>query len=152
MPHIEFIRNAPNLFSKVSRDKSPCWGKMNAQQVVEHLSEFLMLSIGEIVFPLSVPEEQLPKYQAFLFSEKMFRENTKAPENVMPQEPKANKHNSITEAIEEFQNAISNFETYYKENPSKTNLHPVFGYLDGTGWTMLHYKHTHHHLKQFELI
>ncbi len=152
MSHIEFIRNAPALFSTLSFDQLPCWGKMNAQQVVEHLSEFFMLSIGEIAFPLSVPEEQIPKYHAFLFSDKMFRENTKAPENVMPEEPKATKHIGLANAIEAFQNTISNFEAYYEENPSKTNLHPVFGHLDKAGWTILNYKHTHHHLKQFELI
>jgi hypothetical protein len=152
MSHIEFINNAPALFSNLPSDQPPCWGKMNAQQVVEHLSEFFMLSIGEIVIPLSVPEEQIPKSQAFLFSDKMFRENTKAPLNVMPEEPKAIKHIDISKAIEELRNTISNFEVYYDENPSKTNLHPVFGYLDKAGWTLLHYKHIHHHLKQFQLI
>jgi len=152
MSQIEFIKNAPALFSTLPSNQLPSWGKMNAQQVVEHLSEFIMLSIGEIVFPLSVPEEQIPKSQAFLFSDKMFRENTKAPENVMPEEPKAIKHIDISIAIEELRNTISKFEAYYEAHPSKTNLHPVFGHLDKAGWTILNYKHIHHHLKQFNLI
>ena len=39
------------------------WGKMNAQQMVEHLIDFIDLSVEKIHFPLAVPEEDLPKYK-----------------------------------------------------------------------------------------
>lgn len=152
MSQIDFITNAPGLFSTLSPDQKPVWGKMNAQQVVEHLSDFFRLSTGEIEFPLSVPEEHLPKFREFLFSEKMFRENTKAPSNVMPEEPAEIRNSDFESAISELKNAVLSFEHYFIDNPEATTLHPAFGPLDKHGWLTLHYKHTHHHLRQFGLL
>ena len=61
------------------------WGKMNAQQMVEHVAGFFRISTNKLKFPFVTPLEQLPKYRAFLLSEKEFRENTKAP--ILPDEP-----------------------------------------------------------------
>jgi oxepin-CoA hydrolase/3-oxo-5,6-dehydrosuberyl-CoA semialdehyde dehydrogenase len=75
-----FIRNESfNHLSLLNADSPALWGKMNPQQMIEHLVEFVGLSYEKTTFPLCVPEDMVEKYQAFLFSEKMFRENTKAP-------------------------------------------------------------------------
>jgi oxepin-CoA hydrolase/3-oxo-5,6-dehydrosuberyl-CoA semialdehyde dehydrogenase len=55
------------------------WGRMNAQQMVEHVTDFFKVSGNQQHYPLVTPEEQLPKFKAFLLSDKEFRENTKAP-------------------------------------------------------------------------
>ena len=49
------------------------WGKMDAQQMVEHVSGFFRVSTNKLHFPLVTPEEQLPKFKAFLYSDKEFR-------------------------------------------------------------------------------
>ena len=41
------------------------WGKMNGQQMVEHLSGFFKVSTGKLKFPLVTPIEHLPKYREF---------------------------------------------------------------------------------------
>lgn len=151
MSHLNFIKNSPALFSSLHAEQPPLWGKMNAQQTVEHLADFFSLSYGKISFPLSVPEEQLPKYREFLFSEKMFRENTKAPSNVMPEEPVVARNTNMKLALAELSHSILSFENHFKSNPGATTLHPAFGHLDYEGWLILHYKHTHHHLRQFGL-
>lgn len=133
-------------------DAMPQWGKMNAQQMVEHLVDFVDLSVEKIHFPLAVPEEDLPKYKAFLMSEKPFRENTKAPATVLGETPLPEKMDSLESAIHQLQISVANFFAFFAENPDKKTLHPAFGWLNYEEWIMLHFKHISHHLRQFELI
>lgn len=127
------------------------WGKMDAQQMIEHLELFFSLSYEKIHFPLSVPEEHLPKYQEFLYSEKPFRENTKAPANVLGEETIPTTYSNISEAHEKLQASVDMFFDFFKSNPGKKTMHPAFGMLNFEEWVMLHYKHVMHHLKQFSL-
>jgi hypothetical protein len=122
---------------------------MNAQQMIEHLVEFVGLSYEKTTFPLCVPEDMVEKYQAFLFSEKMFRENTKAPSQVMPDEPLPTHYANMAEASDVLKSAVEQFFTFFNDNPGRKTLHPAFGWLDHSGWMVLHYKHFYHHLRQF---
>lgn len=128
------------------------WGKMNAQQMIEHLAAFFYVSTGKIKFDLVTPAEHLPKYKEFLLSDKEFRENTKAPSNVIGEEAIPLRYATMEEAMEKLVAAIDAFENYFKEDPSKTTLHPVFGELNFDEWVLLHYKHVTHHLRQFGLM
>lgn len=125
------------------------WGKMNAQQMVEHLDAFFQISIGKIHFSLVTPEEHLPKFKAFLLSEKQFRENTKAPDTVLGEEPLPLQYGSFDEAVARLHETVEAFPVFFKNNPGKNTTHPVFGPLDFDEWVMLHYKHVTHHLRQF---
>jgi len=140
------------LFKSLPADKKGKWGKMNAQQMLEHVSAFFYVSTENIKFDLVTPAEQLPKYKAFLLSDKEFRENTKAPGNVIGEEPLPLRYSTMNEALEKLAASISDFQSYFKEKPDKKTLHPVFGELNFEEWVLLHYKHVTHHLRQFELI
>ena len=126
------------------------WGKMNIQQMIEHVSAFFKVSTQKIHFPLTTPAEHLSKYKEFLMSEKEFRENTKAP--MLPEEPLPLHYNTLQEAIHELKNSINDFFTFFENDPSRTTLHPAFGELNFNEWIQLHHKHVTHHLKQFGLI
>ncbi|HLF46162.1 MAG TPA: DinB family protein [Chitinophagaceae bacterium] len=128
------------------------WGKMNGQQMVEHLSLFFKTSSGRIHLPLVTPAEQLPKYREFLLSEKEFRENTKAPQQYIPEEPLPLRFANMQEALQALEKSIGEFFTCFQEDPEKKILHPVFGELNFGEWIQLHHKHVIHHLKQFGLI
>ena len=141
-----------NRLQSLSGEAVGAWGKMNGQQMVEHVSGFFKVSNGKIIFTLITPAEQLPKYKEFLLSDKPFRENTKAPGNVVPEEPVQIRNTSMEEAINELKNEVSDFITYFTKHPGSKTVHPVFGELDFEEWVLLHYKHVTHHLKQFELI
>jgi hypothetical protein len=58
----------------------------------------------------------------------------------------------MQEALENLEESIKAFENYFKEDVSKTSLHPVFGELNFEEWVLLHYKHVRHHLKQFGMM
>src|SRR5215212_2561201 len=87
------------LVKQIDPGAIPRWGKMNAQQMVEHVSAFFKVSTDKIQFPLTTPAEHLPKYKEFLLSEKEFRENTKAP--VLPPEPLPLHFGTMGEAVDE---------------------------------------------------
>ena len=126
------------------------WGKMNAQQMVEHVAGFFRVSTGKILFPLVTSPEHLPKYKEFLRSDKEFRENTRAP--VLPEEPLPVRFNSIEAALENLDEEIRDFLFRFDSTPGLITRHPVFGDLDFEEWILLHYKHVVHHLKQFGII
>lgn len=140
------------LLVNLKADDDGVWGKMNGQQMVEHVAAFFQVSTGKLQFPLITPAEQLPKYKAFLLSDKTFRENTKAPVEVVPEDPLPIHHASQKEAIEALEKEINYFVKFFKENPTVKTLHPSFGELDFEEWVILHHKHITHHLKQFGLL
>jgi oxepin-CoA hydrolase/3-oxo-5,6-dehydrosuberyl-CoA semialdehyde dehydrogenase len=139
------------LLKDIPADATGKWGKMNAQQMVEHVTAFFKVSAGKLHFPLVSATEHLPKLKAFLLSDKEFRENTKAPTSVIGEEPLPVKTNTMAEAIVALQDSIDEFINYFQDDSYITTLHPVFGELNFSEWVLLHYKHLIHHAKQFGL-
>ncbi|HNU86660.1 MAG TPA: DUF1569 domain-containing protein [Ferruginibacter sp.] len=144
----EFVPKVRTL----SADTAGKWGKMNGQQMAEHVTAFFNVSIEKIKFPLVTPVEQLPRFKEFLLSDKQFRENTKAPTDVIGEEPLPLRYENMEQAIDKLAASVANFETYFNNNPGKKTMHPVFGELNFEEWILLHYKHVTHHLRQFGLL
>ena len=139
-------------FKTLSADAVGKWGKMNGQQMAEHVSAFFYVSTEKIKFDLVTPAEHLPKYKEFLLSDKEFRENTKAPGNIIGEEPLPLRYSSMEMALKKLAESISGFQSYFKEDPDKKTMHPVFGELNFEEWVLLHYKHVTHHLRQFGVL
>ena len=140
------------LLENLTEDAVPAWGKMNAQQMIEHLSHFFDVSTERRIYALVTPEEHLPKYREFLFSEKQFRENTKAPGNILGEEPLPVETAHISEAKNKLRESVDFFFEYFQTKPGHKSMHPAFGMLDIEEWILLHYKHVLHHLRQFGLV
>ena len=148
----EFVFIQTELFGflqNITEQTQPLWGKMNAQQMVEHLTDFFNVSTEKIIFPLVTAEEHLPKYREFLYSDKEFRENTKAPASVLGEEPLPLRAPTMQKAKDKLKDAVDNFINYFDAVKGKTTLHPVFGQLSFDEWLLLHSKHIRHHLRQF---
>ena len=126
------------------------WGKMNGQQMVEHLSGFFKVSTGKLKFPLVTPIDHLPKYIEFLYSNKDFRENTKAP--ILPEEPLPIRFTNIKESLAKLEEEVKIFNDIFLKNETLITQHPVFGNLNYEEWVLLHYKHVTRHLRQFGLL
>ncbi len=147
----EFIQTKfVELVSELTSEQKGNWGVMNAQQMVEHVADFFKVSYGKIKFNQVTPTEQLSKFREFLWSDKEFRENTKAP--MLPETAFAVRNTSMNNALLELQNDIKNFFALFDEKEDSKTLHPVFGELNFEDWIQLHYKHTLHHAKQFGLV
>ena len=150
---LDFIRHG--LMKRLNKLPSTAvakWGKMNSQQMVEHLSLIFSASSNKIKATLAIPEEYLPKAKEFLWSDKEFRENTKAPSALVPEEPVPLNHATMPLALLELQGELDYFFKYFEENPGIKTMHPAFGELNFEEWIQGHYKHVVHHLRQFGLL
>lgn len=139
-----------SLLNGLTPDAKAQWGKMKAQQMVEYVTGFFLVSIEKLHFPLVTPAEHLPQFKEFLLSDKQFRENTKAP--VLPEDPLPIREPDLASAVQQLKKTIAMFFTYFEADPDKKTLHPVFGWLNFEEWILLHYKHVTHHARQFGLL
>ncbi len=149
---IHFLKNeCIPLLQKLSGDEKGKWGKMDGQQMVEHLRDILKLANGKIILPLMNTEpDRLAKARTFMMSDGLFQENTRVP--VMPEEPRAHKYASLQEAIAKTEKELNDVFTVYAADASKVLMHPMFGELNYE--QQVHYldKHVRHHLRQFGLV
>ena len=143
-----FIRNKfIPIISAIPESRERKWGKMNLHQMIEHMSYAFREGCGKIERSIITPEEHIPKMQAFVMSDKPFRENT--PNSLLPDEPEAPKHETIKESIEELKKEIEDFFDVFADDPNKKITNPFFGVLGYEQCIQLLYKHCIHHLKQF---
>lgn len=150
---LSFLKNEMfGFLQKLDVETKPVWGKMNSHQMLEHLADFFNVSTEKIIFDLVTPAEHLPKYREFLYSDKQFRENTKAPQNVLGDEPLPVRQSSFDASREYLQKSVDNFFEFFRLHKDKRTVHPVFGPLSFGEWVLLHYKHVRHHLRQFGLL
>ena len=140
------------LLGELESNSVARWGVMNVHEMIEHLADFYNISSAKIECKLFTSEEHLPAYRTFLLSDKAFRENTKAPTELLGDVPRPLRFSSLDEAKEDLDKAVDNFVEYFKEDAAKKTLHPVFSMLNFEEWILLHYKHVQHHLKQFDLL
>ncbi len=133
--------------AELSPDAEKLWGKMNVQQMTEHMTDYVRIASGRTSMDVLTPEEHLPKSQAFLVSEKPFRENT--PNSLMPDTPPVARHDTQEAAIQELQEEIDHlFDTYHTDKELKV-ANPFFAYLGFDMQVQLLHKHAWHHLRQF---
>lgn len=150
---LDFLRNEYiSIIRTADASATPNWGKMNFQQMTEHVTAFFKVSTQKLIFNLVSPAEHLPKLKEFLMSDKQFRENTKAPVSIIGEEPFPVYHATPEAAIAALEKEVDHFFHYYETNPAATAVHPVFGELNFEEWVRLHFKHVTHHLRQFSLL
>jgi hypothetical protein len=82
----DFLRDQyTNILAGLDAGTPAKWGKMNVQQMIEHMSDYVRIASGKTLLESVTPEEKLPRVRAFLESEKPFPENT--PNALMPETP-----------------------------------------------------------------
>lgn len=149
----EFIKPELHLALKhlemLKADSKPLWGSMNAQQMVEHLTEVFVIAIGEKKVELAIPADVVPKAQAFILSEHPLPRDFKA---YFVEDNPALRSEELEEAIDAFADAWLRYEEYFEENKNVTTLHPYFGELTYEQWQRMNSKHLTHHLQQFGIV
>jgi len=133
---------------QIKKDISPLFGKMNGQQMIEHLSFVLQISNGMVDADCHVSIEKSSKRKPFLDTDGELQIGFKA--SMLSEEPNELKFNSIEEAINDLCAQIDNFKTHFET--VKAENHPFFGELNFKYWQKFHVKHFTHHFKQFGLI
>lgn len=139
----EFI----NAVAAIDGATSPAWGKMNVQQMIEHMADSFMIANGKDPQDCITPVENIGRMKAFILSDRPFKENT--PNALLPDEPPATRFENLTDSIGELEMQVNDFFDVFDEDRRKIITNPFFGDLDYDHWVQLLYKHAMHHLRQF---
>ncbi|WP_299669290.1 hydroxymethylglutaryl-CoA reductase, degradative [uncultured Polaribacter sp.] len=140
--------NVRSLLSSLKADAKPLFGKMNGQQMVEHVSFLLKVSNGKVDADFFVEDDKSARRKAFLNTEGELQIGFKAP--MLSEEPYPAKFSTMQESINNLILQTNDFQKHFEN--VKTENHPFFGELDYEYWKKFHAKHFTHHFKQFGLI
>jgi hypothetical protein len=127
---------------QVRADTKPKWGKMNAEQMLAHLTESAKMPVAELA-PKSknLPIRYFPLKQLIIYLLPFPKGAPTAPE-LLPSDSRTVEH-SKTEIARLL--ALLAQRKDAKSWPE----HPAFGRLSTRAWGVLTYKHLDHHLRQF---
>lgn len=139
-----FIR----YLQQLDPQKSPLWGKMSVQQMIEHFIGALRIANGKtIVTDILTPPDKRVKMLEFLLSEKPFGKNLRNP--LSGEEPEPAQFNTIQGAIAELHSELIRFFEVFEAQPTLVTRNPVYGDLNFDQNVQLLHKHAIHHLRQF---
>lgn len=145
-PNIETLLS---ISSKLNKDSKPLWGSMNAQRMIEHLTDLLKVSTKEIEQEILIPSEKIPQMHEILASDKPMPKNFEVP--FAPKDAPI-RNEELDLAIDEMVDKWLAFEELFEENPDLTINHAYYGPLNFEQWKRLHAKHFTHHFQQFGLM
>ncbi|HNB80926.1 MAG TPA: hypothetical protein PLP14_02445 [Chitinophagaceae bacterium] len=149
-PKLEFLlHHYIPLLKQIDKDTAPRFGKMNVQQMIEHMADSVAMASEKLKLERVADDSTTEKMRQFILSEKPFRENTPNPH--MAADPVPCRHATIDESIQELDTELHEFVRYYEERPGMIVRNPFFGELNFEEWTHLLHKHAWHHLKQFRV-
>ena len=144
------LKDILELMDQLEHSSQPNWGSMSAQRMVEHLTDTLDLSMGNIKdIHQEISPEKVERAKGFLLSEHPMPKNFEA--SFAPSDART-RNESLELALDEFALKWIEFEYFFNENPQTKTLHPNFGKLDKILWQKLNAKHIKHHFEQFELV
>ncbi len=146
-----FLRQVlPEALGTLDGDRPPRWGKMTAQQMVEHLEWAFALSDGRGSPECPISAAELDRRKAFLYN------NRPTPQGFMNPLLTAGlprlRHGGLEEARTALATEVDRFLAQSSAASAAMRTHPVFGPITLEEWGRSHYKHAWHHLLQFGLI
>ena len=137
-----------HLLAPLKTEAAPVFGKMNGQQMIEHLIFILKISNGKVNAASFVEEDKAVRRKAFLDTENELQAGFKP--TLLSEEPYPVKFETIAEAIDHLFLQVTDFHNHFKIVSLEN--HPFFGELDYNYWKKFHVKHFTHHFKQFNLL
>jgi oxepin-CoA hydrolase/3-oxo-5,6-dehydrosuberyl-CoA semialdehyde dehydrogenase len=140
----------PDALEGLREGTRPRWGKMSAQQMLEHLEWAFAVSTGRLTVGCAIPEAQLERVRTFLHDQRPTPRDYMNPLLAAGLPPL--RHASLDEARLAVVAEAGRFLDECEAGPGTVRTHPVFGPIPLDAWTRSHYKHTYHHLLQFGLI
>lgn len=131
-------------------ESKPLFGKMNPQQMVEHLIKSVRMSNGKLDAELITPFRKIESLKKSLFSNRAL---SKIPEiDLLPGAAPPYEVENMFFAKQILYEEVIEFYKYYEETSYATPMHPTFGRLNKNEWEIFHTKHFFHHFSQFGLL
>lgn len=151
LPIDEKITTLEKLLYKLGKyiqvDTPALWGKMNAQQMVEHLSLVFLVSTGKFDLPYRGTVEDAKRYwDGFVQSDNPWKE-VFPPANIG--DPRPPRKATIEESMGMLRGAFQKYLAYSEAHPDAVHPQHYLGNLTVDQWRQVHVKHMQHHLRQF---
>lgn len=145
-----FQEQVPRLIKQLQSDTAALWGMMNAAKMLDHITAGTKLFMAQEEVEIKIPEEKIPRYQAWLMTDANFKEGAQKPEKYHEYESAdlsdfENMKADFLAALQEFDEVTANKADYW-------TVHPSFGKLDAEHTRQLQFKHLRHHFQQFGLM
>ena len=134
----------------LTADAQAAWGRMSAQQMIEHLLWSVRGSTGSHAFVVATPEHLLERSKRFLYHDRQTPHDFMNPllvEGLPPLE-----YPDLAAAVAALRAEVERFLALSESEPDVVRPHPIFGPLKPEEWERSHFKHVHHHLQQFGVI
>lgn len=139
-----------SVLASLENETPANWGKMNAQNMIEHLLESVEHSSGKKTSTMVVGKET-----AEIQKQYCVRNDFEIPQGTesiqLSDTTKSRRFEDLTTAIEFLKKEINVFQDFLGADGS-TAVHPAFGPMDFEDWRIWHGKHFTHHFKQFNLL
>jgi len=149
--HQEFFqKEVPQLLKGLKANVKGKWGSMSVDQMLDHLHAGTLLMMSNKSGDLVVEEEKLPRYKAFLMSDKGFMEGAQKPKMYLDFEK--TDFDAFEIAKEMLAAIVLEFDKTTRENEDFWSFHPSFGQLNAEETRQLQFKHIRHHFQQFGLL
>jgi oxepin-CoA hydrolase/3-oxo-5,6-dehydrosuberyl-CoA semialdehyde dehydrogenase len=126
------------------------WGRMTAQQMVEHLEWTYGLSTGKHQVECQVAEADRARLKRFLYHTMPTPHDFSNP--ALTGGLPLLKHANLKVAKDALGREVERFWTRSPELSDALYMHPLFGPIGMEEWSRTHFKHGCHHLLQFGLI
>ena len=140
----------PDAIAELEESSQPHWGKMSAQEMVEHLIWAIELSTGQKNVECPTPEGIRQKTKTFLYDNRPTPREFMNP--LLAGGLPALRHASLADAMAALRVQVGYFNDYLLSLPDAVNTHPILGPINTQEWDRVHFKHFCHHLLQFGLI
>ena len=142
MFHAATRRELQERLARVTPDRAPLWGRMNAPRMLVHLSDALKMALGDLPVAMRTTWLRFPVIkQLGIYLLPMPRGLPTAPE-LLARAPEA-----WTGEMVVLSALIERFGA--RSAKGAWPRHPAFGSMSGRAWGVLAYRHCDHHLRQF---
>lgn len=133
-----------NRFAKLTPDRTPQWGQMDAVRMVVHVTDGVRMAMGEIECAPKKGPFKLPVIKQLIMFYLPWPKGAPTAPELLARVPK-----QWTNEIELFRDAMDRFGM--KNVDGAWPMHPAFGSVNGREWGRLMYRHLDHHLTQFNV-
>lgn len=124
----------------------PAWGKMNAPQMLAHITDWIRMAIGDMkVESKNTPFRFSPLKEILIYGIPIPRNLPTAPELIK------NQPGVWTEEMHHVKDLLNKAAAMHSKPNTRWPEHPAFGRISGHAWGVLGYRHTDHHLRQFRV-
>ena len=146
--HEKFLsKKLPLYLNELKTTSAPLWGKMDVQQMLEHLCLPFLIATGKMSVSLTSPQDKIPVLKRILMSDKPLPKLFHNP--ILPEIPMPAAVSNLEESKKALRESVAFFLDYYKKNPHATALHNIYGELNYQEWLVMNIKHVRHHFAQF---